>query len=355
MILTALVLGLAGCRPDPTPLVWMEGAGFSWVSFNHRISYMSHRLDAEGVNLAMVGGASSTGWAPELPEGCDAETCAEYPFYDQAEVWLSWGRTTLAEGSWGQAEATLVAEAVPTEVSVSIPLDRPGRGTPFVIVQGWTLDTHEPLAGGDACYQPENGWLPTRIALSAGDAALSDDGTTVQATVSAAFEAGVSLEEARECLDDVVDEARVGLAVQVLAVVDPTPPRVEELAFEGQWELGEDQPEPDAADRALDLGGESVLAGWSHLDFRFHEEDPDGRGAYLRSLEVALDPAAGHAWGHATNVSTLTQLSGFSYRFEGKVMVLDLAEPGDRGRVEATLDATLDAEHRPVSQSLPLE
>jgi hypothetical protein len=105
---------------------------------------------------------------------------------------------------------------------------------------------------------------------------------------------------------------------------------------------------------ALDLDLESAAAGWSAFDFRFHPNDAEDRGAYLRTLSFAIDASAGEAAGTATNYSPVSQLSGFEYAFTGTIRSVALEEAPERGRVQEEIPAEVDAEGDPSPQRLPL-
>ena len=104
---------LASCTAEPVEVRWLESAGYRWSAFNHRLSFLSLMLDGDVARLGVVGGASSTGWVPDLPAGCDETTCDEYPFYDSTEVDLTWARTLLESGGAGTTLVTTVATARP--------------------------------------------------------------------------------------------------------------------------------------------------------------------------------------------------------------------------------------------------
>ncbi len=150
------------------------------------------------------------------------------------------------------------------------------------------------------------------------------DGTAVTVPVDVAFEAGNSLEDERQCIDAVVERARVAMTVGVQVISAGGDAVTEDVShgqvFEYSGSSGDpgEQPAPDLADRTIDLGFDGPI-GWSAVDFRFHEDDPEDRGAYLRSLSFALDATSASASGAATNFSPGTQLSGFDYSFTGTV------------------------------------
>ena len=69
---------------------------------------------------------------------------------------------------------------------------------------------------------------------------------------------------------------------------------------------------------------------------------PDHRGAYLRSLAFGIDGDGGSASGSATNRSPGTQLTGFSYTFDGTVVGARVAGDIQRHDVSQLIPVTLD-------------
>lgn len=335
-------------------MTWIEDFGFRWAAFNHRVSALAFLDDP--VRVAVVGGASSTGETVPLPEGCAAETCEEIPFLDEADVALEQIRAQVTGLAVGSAEGTFTAGAGGGTLTIRVPLSRPGRGSAAAWVQGLAVQA-EPAWVGD-CYHASYGWLPRHLAVAVEDAVLAEDGETVEVQLRGAFAAGPSLEPARACMDDVVDEATVRFTVQVVAVAGRVEPWTERVAhgaaydFSGQPCDPGEQPDPGLEGRTFPPSAAGTLAGWSGLDFRFHEADPDGRGAYLRSLELVLDPEAGIASGHATNHSPCTQLSAFDYAFVGEVTGVEADAVLERITLEGRVPAELDAAGEPVLYDL---
>ena len=285
---------------------------------------------------------------------CDPETCDELPFEDTSEVTIGWGSTTTSFAV-GSVEATVIATPSGGEQELSIPLNQRGSGDVGVLIQALTVDTDHALVGGDACYIPSLGWHPRRLAMALVDPVLSSDGASVELTLTGQFEAGYSFEEYRACQDEVVDELQVPITVRVLAIATPSGlerhsvEHLLEYDFSGNQFDPEEQPDPDLAERPLTLSWASAIAGWSALDFGFHQDDPDLRGAYLRTMDVGLDADQGWASGHATNYSPGTQLSDFSYSFVGEVTALEADTVVSTGSATYTeIEAELDDDHRPV-------
>lgn len=334
---------------------WLEGASYRWDLFNHRVSHLHFGVEEGAAQVAVVGGTSTTNLPTELDDGCDQDTCSEFPFFDEADVTvdLVQVRSKKARMASGSVEVVAGADGATSEVVVEF--ERKAKGDVVAVLRGFTLDTNEPLSGGTACYQPRNGWLPRRISLALGEPVLSDDGKSATVPVEAHFEAGVTFEDERQCLDAVVDQAEVRVRLDV-AVVANAPFATHELSQGAEYEYGDgpskptEQPDPDPSTRQVDLGDANAL-GWSKLDYRFHQGQGDTRGAYVRSLAF-LGAPDGFATGHATNYSPPTQLSGFDYTFEGTLVALEI--PGDVERVSAqdVIDIELDDDGTPVPQEL---
>lgn len=345
LLAAALLLG-PGCA-EPTEAIWLEGAGFGWSAFNHRLSFWEVGVDDAAVRTALVGGTSTTEEEPVLPPGCDPETCWELPFWDEARLGARLVQVSTAEAAFGRGTAVLVATAAGDEATVTAELPARGHGEASAVLAGLRIDTDHPLRDGEACYDPRYGWHPRRIAVALGEATLAGDGRSVTVPVSAWFEAGVSLEGERQCIDEVVDQAQVALEVEVQVVVAEA--EVEDLAVShgasyayGDGPMNPDpQPAPDPADRPLGTTLADPVLGWSAVDFRFHEGDPDGRGAYLRTVAFDARLADDVASGHATNYSPVSQLTGFEYSFAGTVRAVALDADVSRGLVRATLPVSL--------------
>ncbi len=352
------LLILVGCSKTPEQTFsTMEGFQYGWSSFNHRISHLEGAVDTEGGRIAVVGGTSTTGVDEDLPsDSCDPETCAEFPFVDSANIRLDWATATTSAVWVGQGQVELVV-GEETTANLEIPVSAKAKGEVFVWVTGFALDTDVPLSvDAESCYRPRNGWIPTRLAFGIGEGSLTEG--MVSAEVTANFTAGNSLEEERECLDAVHDQAQIGLTLEAIAVVGEFSKETQDVNGAASFEYGDGpadpdpQPEPTATDSPLELQAENRVLGWTSVDWRFHIDDPEERGAYLRTLALAADPEAGIASGHATNYSPFTQLSGFDYAFSGTLASVDLGGTVTRGRVEETLPAALDDNHDPMVTSV---
>ncbi len=344
----------AGCQEEEATLVWLEGFGFGWTIVNHRLSYVHFDADEDGVDYAVIGGASSTGYAPELPTGCDEDLCGELEFEDSTSVEIAWG-TTTTRMAHGSTLGSVLATPSGGETELTIPLSRTGEGEPAALLQSLVLDTDHALAGGDSCYIPSLGWHPRRIAVELADPTLSSDGESLNVTLRAHFEAGLSFEEYRACQDEVVGEEQVLVTVEVLGLVSPDgvqqrqPSHDMAYEFSGNSLSPEEQPDPELSDRPLTLEQDPAIVGWSAFDFHFHEQDETMRGAYLRSWSVDMDVEQGWASGHATNYSPGTQLSEFTYTFSGTVTAVPTeAEVEHHRSVFDEVEAELDDDDRPV-------
>jgi hypothetical protein len=351
----AWLLVLLGCR-EKTEIVWLEGSRYGWKYFNHRLAHWETRLGPDAVDVAVVGGTSTTERKTVLPEGCVPAECHEFPALDDANVLVRWARAET--GSWHavRTTTTLVAGSDGASTSVSVQLPRKGRSV-FAVIEGFAIDGGEPLTGGDACYAPENGWMPTALGIAIGDVTLGDDGIDATANVSVVATAGRTLEDVRQCIDEVVDQAQFAFDVDVLFLEGPAnaSAMVVEQSAAYEYEYGtvpDPQPEPTPIDLREDL--EQSFVGWSRIDWKFDLLDPDARGAYLRTLGFEVVAADGTATGIASNYSPITQLSGFDYTFEGTLQIVDLGADVTRGTIEETIPAALDADGDAVVTTFPL-
>ena len=346
-----LLLALLACR-EKEEILWLEGSRYGWEYFNHRLAHWETRLGPDGVDVAVVGGTSTTERKTVLPKGCAPETCEEFPATDNANVIVRWARAETASWHAVRTTTTLVAGADGATTTVTVQLPKKGRSV-FTVIEGFAIDGGEPLTGGDACYTPENGWMPTALSIAVGDVDLSDDGMEATATVRVLATAGKTLEKVRECVDEVVEQAQFRFDVDVLFVEGPANPVVVEIEQGAAYEyesgtVPDPQPEPPPIDLHDDLS--RTFAGWSRIDWRFDLQEK--RGAYLRTL--AFEIVDGTATGIATNYSPITQLSGLEYAFEGTLQAVNLGTDVTRGTIEETIPAALDADGVPVVTTFPL-
>lgn len=319
----------------------MEGLGYGWTYFNHRLGALTAGVDEQGAFGAVVGGTSTTGETPLLPEHCDPDQCEEFPFLDEADLWVRRVTATAPVRSATGAATWLTGAAGST---ARIALDLPGARNPVALLRALRLDTAAPLLD---CYDPAFGWHPRRIRVAVG--APVQEGDRVSVDVEALFEAGPSEEAVRACVDAVHEDAVVTVEIGLL-IVDAQA-EFEDVHSEAQWS---DEGAPFDPVAQLDPAPEPValsaaaFRGWTVLDWQFHPDET--RGAYLRTLGVDLE--ADGALGTATNFSPGTQLSGFHYTFDGTVGALDLDVDVVSKRWEAHLPAALDAEGQPVVHRL---
>jgi len=354
-VTAVFLLAVLACR-EKEEILWLEGSRYGWEHFNHRLAHWETRLGPDGVDVAVVGGTSTTDRETVLPEGCAPETCEEFPAADNANVLVRWARVETASWQAVRATTTIVAGADGATSSVKVQLPKKGRSI-FAIIEGFAIDGGEPLMGGDACYAPENGWMPTALAIGLGDLDLSDDGMEATANVSVFATAGKTLEDARQCVDEVVEQAQFRFDVDVLFVEGSANAAVKQLEQSAAYEyeygtVPDPQEEPPPIDLNDDLS--RSFAGWARLDWKFDLLDPDLRGAYLRTLGFEVVAGEGTATGIATNYSPITQLSGFDYTFQGTLLVVDLGADVTRGIIEETIPAALDADGVPVVTTFPL-
>ena len=298
-----LILLLAGCTEAGSATV-ISGFAFEWQAFNHRLSLLSFGDDGSGgVEAAVVGGTSTTGVVPTYADECDPDTCKEFPLTDTAAL-TAMQTTVTADGlHTATGSVTLVVGSQGDSGTVDLEWETPPDAVTPVIA-GFTVDTRQEL---DACYDPGFGWLPRRLALS-----VSAVGSVV--TANASFVAGLSLEEDRACLDESAPGARVTITVQVLALsgVETSVTLVQRSAA---YDLGcAVDPEPQEPPAAVLV---SDGFAWQSLDWTLHNNDADGRGAYLRSLTFF---AGEQSTVSASNYSPGTQLSGFDFAFSGNVV-----------------------------------
>lgn len=358
-----LILAVLPACSAPQTATWPTGWSYGWEGFNHRLSYAGYALTDTEASVAIVGGTSTTGIRPPLDDSCDPDTCKEYRAVDHANVQVDWARVTTRKATFGRATAQLVADAAGDSQTLTVPFDRHARGQVTAWITGFTIDTDHALSGGPACYDPASGWNPTHMAIQLDNAALASDGQSATVDVSAIFEAGKTLEDARQCIDAVNDQALVPISVDVLVVAGNFEVATYPVSDSMSYTYGctgipctepDPQPDPDLSQRPLVLDPAGAAAGWSAFDFRFHVDDPDDRGAYLRTFQVGFDASAGWASGHATNYSRVTQLSGFDYAFTGQIDAVDLGVDVEYGSVSDRIDVKLDDAGHPVFSTLPL-
>lgn len=310
MIRAAGLALLAGCATPPAEATWVVGTSYRWELFNHRLSRWV--VDPLSPNVEVVGGASTTGFETDLGACYDPATCGEFPATDP--IVASVDRVRARGAHLVTFSVDLVADRFGAADDVVLTLPRGASGPAFAWIAGWSLDTDTPH-GAESCYEPRFGWLPDVLDLSveAGEAAAG----SVSVTVRAAFGSGLSREAVRACLDAAAPLAAARVTVWGVVVVGPDTPDVQAITQQATWsDTGQAQGLDDAGRIVANFPGRGAWAGWSSLSWRFHQVVDPGRGAYLRELTLAASPAAGRAYGFATNASP-TALSGFDYAFAG--------------------------------------
>jgi hypothetical protein len=362
-VVVALVL--AACHHDkelpPQSATALEGFRYGWQGFNHRVSHLQVQMGASASQVAVIGGTSTTNqFLPDLPTGCEQSSCNEFPAPDTADVEVSWANltsthTALATGS---VHLEVGRDGGTGTVSVDLPEGAPETAT--AVISGLRLSTAHPLSGGDACYHPEYGWQPREIAISLGD--VSSDGAYASVDVTGAFAAGKTFDPARQCIDDVNDQAIVDLDVDVLFLVGDGQVADQDVLQAAQFPFTGDKlnpdPQADPTPLPLDFGFAPTAVGFAKLDFAFDPDRTDDHGAYLRTLSFTLAPKEAplpvtDANATATNYSPGTQLTDFGYRFTGVARAVDFDVTAKRGTSTASLPAKLDADGAPVVTAVP--
>jgi len=316
--LLALMVGCSGPELEPQP-VWITSATWEWQAFNHRLSLWDVEATPDGANVALIGGASTTGEIAGDDTTCDPELrCDELPLPDWSHHDIS--ARTIERGKFPveTVEVTFAANAEGGSGQVSIPW----AGDATVVLSGWVIDTRGEIPG--ACYNPGNGWLPTEMSLGVTSEQVGSD---LQITANGSFAAGKTFEEMRECIDAVNDLAEVQITVRatVLGLASTGTGRVlQQASWEWKDESGnnipQDPPEPE--------GITAVSPAWTALKWQFHLEDVP-RGAYVRAVGLSATQEAAGGW--ATNES-LTQLSAFDMVFDGTWV--DLGEESQEVRTQ---------------------
>jgi len=342
-----VVLALAGCRGGEGAIlpeqqgVWLQGFYFRWDLFNHRMSYLHARVDGEDAEVAVVGGTSTTLETIEpLPDACDPESCREFPFIDEAEVRLGWGRVTSSTLGLGAGQAELMVGRDGAQQVVFVPIDAAAEGSPTAVLSGLVFDTDAPLAGSPACYQPRYGWHPRRIHVAISDVTRVAEGVDV--AVEATFVAGPSEDPDRVCIDEVHDRAVVRAKVDVLVVVgtaavtDAAVTAAAVYPFSG--DAANPEPQAEVAPAPLPWPADEGISGWAAIDFSFNPEVE--RGIYLRSW--GFEQTSDGASGVTTNFSQFTQLWDASYRFDGVARQVEVDGQIERGVLSETFPVEVD-------------
>jgi hypothetical protein len=354
-----LVPLLAACSPDaplPSEATWMHDLAVSWDGFNHRLSVLHARPVDADLEVAFIGGASTTDVVFDDSGTCiDIETCWELPFLDSSTFTASHQAGVGTDVQLAMGEVTVVAGPDGVEGSAEVLVDEAFDGEAVALIAGLRLDTGDAEVVG-SCYDPRHGWLLRELTVTLGTPEGSGPAVTVP--VTARFEGGASLEEERECLDAIYADGTVTLTVDIAVVAGATSVTTHTVAQAAEYDCDvcaeggvvtnpPEQPLPDP----VSLSFASDLVGWTSLSYTFHEGDT--RGAYLRTLAIDLDVAGQTANGTATNFSPLSQQSGFDYDFEGTLAEVEAdVELSTRDYAIDAMPATLDAEGEAVLTTL---
>lgn len=344
-------LWLLGCTSlEEQDALWMTGAYYDWEDFNHRVSALRFGFAGQDAQLSVIGGTSTTDTPADLDETCDAETCSEFPFVDVSDVRLGWGRIVTDQVALGTGTVRLDAPQGGATGTVDVELPASPKGEVTALIRGFSMDSDRELSGGPACYRPEYGWHPLNFALSIDDVAL--DGTTASVTVTAQLDPGITLETERQCIDAIVDQAIVGLSVDVLVLAGVESVTDEAVTSSATYTYGDGPFSPDEQEEVAPaaLALDAPVVGWADVAFAF--DSGEGRGSYLRSFGFELGD--GGARGIATNYSPVTQITGMSYTFAGTARGVQLEGTVETGTVAVDgLEADLDANDDPVYQRFP--
>ncbi|MEN0063190.1 MAG: hypothetical protein AAGA48_13630 [Myxococcota bacterium] len=344
----------AGCAPADEPLQeasWLQSAYFDWDLFNHRVSALRFGFAGEDVELAVVGGTSTTNTPADLDDTCDPSTCQEFPFEDVSFAQIGWGRVVSDEVVMGLGTVTLEVPQGGATGQFDIALPRIPEGEVVALLAGFTVNTDHPLSGDEpACYRPEYGWHPRRFTLAIDAITIDEPSDKGIVEVTARFDAGPTLEPERACIDDVVSRSVVTVEVDVLLLAGVDDVSTEVVNSSATYPIGpggrrEPAAQPEVAPSPLETN--APLVGWSSLDFAF--DSGEDRGSYLRSFGFVLGPDG--AAGVATNFSPFTQLTDFAYAFEGTLEALQLDGDIETGTVTVErLLPSLDGSDQPVVQ-----
>jgi hypothetical protein len=324
---TALLVAgsiLAGCNREATTASWLTGFDWRWQNSNHRLSSMVVEPVGADIDVAVVGGASTTGVVFN-DNGCiNAGTCWELPVADAANLSAQWSEVTTSDAVVINARVPLIVALGGAEQTIAVPLPRrfPANTPVTAFLSGLALATGDVVPDpAVSCYDPRHGWLLRELGAGVISAALTGDRRAVDVRVSGAFQAGASLEEERRCLDAAVAGAGIGLDLSVVVVVGGDEGPVTDVAQAAIVPFDPEAPEAFVDDDwtpwTISAG---QIGGWTEVYWRFHYDDVDYRGAYLRGLTLAADADAGRAIGWATHDAPSVVLkSGFSFLFSGRL------------------------------------
>ncbi len=317
--------GQMGCSNEPFEATWMTGFDWSWANTNHRLSALVVSPQAGGARVAVVGGSSTT--AKVFDDGClDPQTCGELPVKDSSDFKVTWTEAVTTSAQIVRDTARFAATLTGGEATITVPLRKriPENQPVTAWIAGFSVATGDvPTDPALSCYDSRHGWLPRELALEVVDVARAPDGRSVDVGVAAQFEAGVTLEAIRRCLDAAIASAGISVELEVVVVAgaeaeDTAVTRSETVPFDAS--IDQDWTEDDRVDGPSDLASPY---GWSSIGWRFHTDDPQFRGAYLRRMTLLADEGGAIGW--ATNEAPEVVLqSGFSFLFEGVLRAVDV-------------------------------
>lgn len=314
----------AGCNQGATTASWLTGFDWRWENSNHRLSALVVEPLGADIDVAVVGGASTTGVVFN-DNGCvNSNTCWELPVTDATNLSAQWSEVTSSKAVVINARVPLTVVLGGAEETLAVPLPRRFNGGAPVsaFISGLSLSTAEvPLDPSMSCYDTHHGWLLRELGAGVVSTEIAPGGKAVDVRVHASFQAGASLEEERRCLDAAVAGAGIGLDLSVVVVVGGDEGSTTDVGHSAIVPFDHGAPEGFSEDdwTPWTIAADEI-GGWTEVYWRFHYDDPDYRGAYLRGLTLAADADAGRAIGWATHDAPASVLkSGFSFLFSGRL------------------------------------
>lgn len=340
--------GAIGCNHEATTASWLTGFDWRWENSNHRLSAMVLEPVGADVDVAVVGGASTTAVVFN-DNGCvNSNTCWELPVTDATNLSAQWSEVTSSKAVVINARVPLTVTLGGVEQTLAVPLPRrfSANAPVTAFISGLALSTADVLPNpAESCYDPHHGWLLRELGAAVVSAELTADRRAVDVRVSGAFQAGASLEDERRCLDAAVAGAGIGLDLSVVVVAGGEEGAVTDVAQSAIVPFDPGAPEAftDADWTPWAVAGDQI-GGWTEVYWRFHYDDVDYRGAYLRGLTLAADADSGRAIGWATHDAPASVLkSGFSFLFSGRLQTWAVDQaPASHSASIAEMPAELD-------------
>lgn len=322
LVVAAFIAG--GCNHEATTASWLTGFDWRWENSNHRLSAMVIEPVGPDIDVAVVGGASTTGVVFN-DNGCvNSNTCWELPVADATNLSAQWSEVTSSKAVVINARVPLTVVLGGAEATLAVPLPRRFKAdTPVsAFIAGLALSTADvSIDPSVSCYDTHHGWLLRELGAGVVSTVLTSDRRAVDVRVHASFQAGASLEDERRCLDTAVAEAGIGLDLSLVVVVGGDEGSVTDVTQAALVPFDPAAPEAFSDDdwTPWTISADQI-GGWAEVYWRFHYDDPDFRGAYLRSLTLAAEADAGRAIGWATHDAPAAVLkSGFSFLFSGRL------------------------------------